>query len=166
MALGNSTMTYDQLGGLAANLLHKAFIESTRTLSKQLFRRLNDGETLPVTKLELEDDQSLQLMMRLDCGEYRGELNYSKFRDSIVAILQALVEALKSENPLQTFQEKDAAGEPTHKVLLGTTGPTQHGDDINVLMCALTPSPTEPRVLVELLYMNPDQFVAEGATSS
>ena len=42
MALGNSTMTYDQLGNLAANLLHKAFIETTRTVSKGLFRRLEE----------------------------------------------------------------------------------------------------------------------------
>ena len=44
MALGNSTMTYDQLGQLTAHLLHKAFIETTRTVSKGVFRRLVDGE--------------------------------------------------------------------------------------------------------------------------
>ena len=87
MAFGNSTMTYDQLGSLAANLLHKAFIETTRTVSKGLFRRLEQGETVGVTRLEFEGDETVQLNMTLDISQYRGDLNYSRFRDSIVAIL-------------------------------------------------------------------------------
>ena len=99
MALGNSTMTYDQLGSLAANLLHKAFIETTRTVSKGLYRRLEEGETVGVTRLEFEGDETVQLNMTLDTSQYRGDLNYSRFRDSIVAILQDLVENLSGEGP-------------------------------------------------------------------
>ena len=71
MAFGNSTMTYDQLGSLAANLLHKAFIETTRTVSKGLFRRLEEGETVGVTRLEFEGDETVQLNMTLDVSQYR-----------------------------------------------------------------------------------------------
>ena len=37
MALGNSTMTYDQLGQLTAHLLHKAFIETHARSPKACF---------------------------------------------------------------------------------------------------------------------------------
>jgi len=160
MALGNSTMTYDQLGNLAANLLHKAFIETTRTVSKGLFRRLEEGETVGVTRLEFEGDETVQLNMTLDISQYRGDLNYSRFRDSIVAILQDLVEIMKEERALRTYQEQGPDQQATNKVLIGARGPTVHGDDINVLMCTMTPSMSEPLILMGLMYMDADQFIA------
>lgn len=160
MALGNSTMTYDQLGSLAANLLHKAFIETTRTVSKGLYRRLEEGETVGVTRLEFEGDETVQLNMTLDTSQYRGDLNYSRFRDSIVAILQDLVEILKEEGALRTFQEKGPDQQATNKLLIGARGPTVNGNDINVIMCTMTPSLNEPLILMELMYMDADQFIA------
>ena len=161
MALGNSTMTYDQLGRLSAHLLHKAFIETTRTVSKGVFRRLVDGEVVPMTQLEFEGDETAQLNMKLHLAAYRGDINYTRFRDGVVALLQELLKALDDkEGTLKTFAANDADGVATSTRLLGVSGPTQHGDDINVLMVALTPSQSEPKILVELMYMDPDQFVS------
>ncbi len=159
MALGNTTMTYDQLGNLAANLLHKAFIESKRTVSKGLFRRLEVGETVSVTRLEFEGDETVQLNMNLDTSQYRGELNYSKFRDSIVALLQDLIEIMKEEGALKTYQEQSASQQGTGKVLIGARGATVHANDLNVLMCTMAPSPNEPLILAGLMYMDADQFM-------
>ena len=69
MPTGNSTLTNDQLGRLAVNLLHKAFIEATRTVSKRLFRQLEGGDEVAVTQLELDDKQTVQLLMKLDTSE-------------------------------------------------------------------------------------------------
>jgi hypothetical protein len=160
MALGNSTMTYDQLGRLAAHLLHKAFIETTRTVSKGVFRRLVDGEVVPITQLEFEGDETIQLNMKLNMSAHRGDINYTRFRDGVVALLQELLAALSKEGELKTFTANDADGVATTTRLLGVSGPTQHGEDINVLMVALTPSHSEPKILVELMYMDPDQFVS------
>ncbi len=160
MALRNSTMTYDQLGNLTAHLLHKAFIEATRTVSKGVFRRLVDGEVVPITQLEFEGDESSQLNMRLHLTAYRGDINYTRFRDGVVALLQELLTALSEEGTLKTLTANDSNGVATNTRLLGVSGPTQHGKDVNVLMVALTPSQSEPKILVELMYMDPDQFVS------
>ena len=160
MALGNSTMTYDQLGRLTAHLLHKAFIETTRTVSKGVFRRLVDGEVVPMTQLEFEGDETAQLNMKLNMTAYRGDINYTRFRDGVVALLQELLKALDKEGTLKTLAANDADGVATSTRLLGVSGPTQHGEDINVLMVALTPSQSEPKILVELMYMDPGQFVS------
>ena len=106
MALGNSTMTYDQLGQLTAHLLHKAFIETTRTVSKGVFRRLVDGEVVPITQLEFEGDETVQLNMKLHMSAYRGDINYTRFRDGVVALLQELLTALSKEGALKTFHGK------------------------------------------------------------
>ena len=50
--------------------------------------------------------------------------------------------------------------------LLAASGPTQQGDDINVLMVAMTPSDSEPRVVAELMYMDPDQFITSSRGES
>ena len=158
MPTGNSTLTNDQLGRLAVNLLHKAFIEATRTVSKRLFRQLETGDEVAVTQLELDDKQTVQLLMKLDASEYRGDLNFSAFRDSVAALLTELVTTLQEEGALRTLQatEADAPVGETH--LLAAMGPTQHGADINVLMVSLSPSQVQPAITVSLLYMNPDQF--------
>ena len=161
MALGNSTMTYDQLGQLKAHLLNKAFIETTRTVSKGVFRRLVGGEVVPITQLEFEGDETAQLNMKLHVSAYRGDINYTRFRDGVVALLKELITALSKEGTLKTFAANDAEGVATATRLLGVSGPTQHGEDINVLMVALTPSKSEPLILVELMYMDPDQFVSD-----
>ena len=160
MALRNSTMTYDQLGNLTAHLLHKAFIEATRTVSKGVFRRLVDGEVVPITQLEFEGNESAQLNMRLHLAAYRGDINYTRFRDGVVALLQELLTALNKEGSLKTLTANDANGVATNTRLLGVSGPTRHGEDVNVLMVAVTPSESEPKILVELMYMDPDQFVS------
>ena len=166
MALRNSTMTYDQLGNLTAHLLHKAFIEATRTVSKGVFRRLVDGEVVPVTQLEFEGNESAQLNMRLHLAAYRGDINYTRFRDGVVALLQELLKVLSKEGTLKTLTANDPTGLATNTRLLGVSGPTQHGEDVNVLMVAITPSQSEPKILVELMYMDPDQFVsAKGGES-
>ena len=158
MALGNSTMTNDQLGQLTAHLLNKAFIETTRTVSKSIYRRLVDGELVHVTQLEFEGDEKVQLDVKLNYAEYQGDLNYSKFRDSIMALLQELLTALSREGALKLFEGRDGDGNPTHTRLMGASGPTQHEAEINVLMVSMTPSASEPLIVMELLYMDPNQF--------
>lgn len=166
MAFGNSTMTQDELGRLAANLLHRAFVEATRTVSKGLYRRLIAGEVVPVTQLELADDQTVQLNMKLDTSEFRGDINFSQFRDGVVSLLQQLIPTLKSEGQLKSYHAKDQNDQFTDAVLLGVTGPTQHGADVNVMMISMTPSKTEPQIEVGLMYMNPDQFVSANRGES
>lgn len=160
MATGNSTLTTDQLGRLAVNLLHKAFIDATRTVSKRLFRQLESGEEVAVTHLELDDKQSVQLLMKLDATEHRGDLNFSAFRDSVVALLTELVTTLQEEGALRTLQATDTDSQGAQSHLLAAMGPTQHGSDINVLMASLTPSLIKPAVTVSLLYMDPNQFIS------
>jgi len=145
MALGNSTMTYDQLGQLTAHLLNKAFFETTRTVSKGVFRRLVDGEVVPITQLEFEGDETVQLNMKLHMSAYRGDINYTRFRDGLVALLKELLTALSKEGALKTFTANDANGVATD----------------TRLMVAMTPSKSEPKIVVELMYMDPDQFASD-----
>jgi hypothetical protein len=154
------------LGQLTAHLLNKAFIETTRTVSKGVFRRLVDGEVVPITQLEFEGDETVQLNMKLHMSDYRGDINYTRFRDGVVALLKELLTALSKEGALKTFTANDADGFATNTRLLGASGPTQHGEDINVLMVAMTPSQNEPKIVVELMYMDPDQFVSASRGES
>ena len=70
------------------------------------------------------------------------------------------------EGAMKTFQANTGEGESTNTRLMGASGPTQHGEDINVLMVAMTPSDREPLVLLELMYMDPRQFVAPNRGES
>ncbi len=160
MALSNTTMTYDQLGKLTAHLLHKVFIESSRTVAKSVYRRLIAGEFVPITHLEFEREERLTIHMKLDTLAYRGDINYSRFKDGVTVLLHELVTVVSEEGKLRTFAPREDSSGTAGTRLLGVSGSTQHGEDINVLMVAMTPSQSEPKILVELMYMDPDQFAS------
>ena len=75
-----------------------------------------------------------------------------------MALLQELLTALSREGALKIFEARDSDGRPNHTRLMGASGPTQHETEINVLMVSMTPSASEPLIVMELLYMNPNQF--------
>ena len=85
-------MTNDQLGRLACKFAPQSVHRGDKDrLSKRLFRQLEGGDEVAVTQLELDDKQTVQLLMKLDTSEYRGDLNFSAFRDSVAALLTELV---------------------------------------------------------------------------
>ena len=143
---------------VAANLLQGAFLAGTRAHAKQRFRALQDGSTLGLPSVELEDKSLVQFGLALDATEYRGRLNFSGFRNSLQALLANLSEALREERELKVFEELAGGG----STVFGVTGPTMDQGRVNVLMLAADTTGEQSRTLLKLLYIDPVQFEADS----
>lgn len=160
MAANEHTLTEEQLATISANILHQTLIEVSRTVGKRLFRELESGTRIAVTQLRMEDGSEVRMDLKLDCSEFRGALNFSLFRDSVLALLSRLSDTLRDEeSALPVMRLMDEAGQSTsERRLFGVPGVIALDGVPNMLMMGATPSPSEPVILIELMYIDPEQF--------
>jgi hypothetical protein len=95
-------------------------------------------------------------------------LNFSLFRDSVLALLTKMTETLKDEEtPLPALRMMDESGQATsERRLFGVPGLVVAEGVPNVLMMGATPSASEPVVLIELMYFDPQQFAQSDASAA
>ena len=114
MAANEHTLTEEQLATISANILHQTLVEVSRTVGKRLFRELESGTRIAVTQLRMEDGSEVRMDLKLDCSEFRGALNFSLFRDSVLALLSRLSDTLRDEeSALPVMRLMDEAGQST-----------------------------------------------------
>ena len=168
MAANEHTLTEEQLATISANILHQTLIEVSRTVGKRLFRELESGTRIAVTQLRMEDGSEVRMDLKLDCSEFRGALNFSLFRDSVLALLSRLSDTLRDEeSALPVMRLMDEAGQSTsERRLFGVPGVIALDGVPNMLMMGATPSPSEPVILIELMYIDPEQFAQSPETKA
>ena len=168
MAANEHTLTEEQLATISANILHQTLIEVSRTVGKRLFRELESGTRIAVTKLRMEDESEVRMDLKLDCSEFRGALNFSLFRDSVLALLSRLSDTLRDEEAeLPVMRLMDEAGQSTsERRLFGVPGVIAVDGVPNMLMMGATPAPSEPVILIELMYIDSEQFAQSPETEA
>jgi hypothetical protein len=167
MSEANHTLTEEQFATVCCNVLHKALIETPRTASKRVFRELDAGTRVMLTRLKMEDESVTRMDLTLSTEAFKGTLNYSTFRDALQILLSRFRDHLTEEKPLKTFRALDESGEATlERRLYGISAPIVSGAQINVMMLGVDPHPSEPVVLLELMFVDPEQFVQSESASN
>lgn len=160
----------DQLATIAANLLHQGILEAGRTTAKRIFRELEEGRALTLTKLKMEDGGLVRIDVTLDADAFRGAINYSAFRDGLLALVARLSDALREGASLPVFQPIDGPDSLPPAMqgsrLFGVGGVTEHDGAVNVLMLGVRPDGEKPVVTLQLVYVEPDQFAASESAAS
>ena len=141
---------------MSANLLHKAFQEASRTQSKNLFRDLNEGRTVALTQVKMEDESLLRFDLAIDCTEFRGNLNFGAFKASVQVLIGNLAKALEEGKELPVY----TAEGNTDTLLFGCTAVTVEKDQPNVMVLGADTATAEGVVKLNLMYLNPEQFAA------
>lgn len=162
----------EQFATIAVNLLHQRVIEADRATAKRMFRELEEGKTLAITRLKLEDGGMVRIDLTLDKAAYNGEFRFSTFRDSVLSLVAHLSDHLRAEKPLVIYHalENQGGAELDDNMrgsrLYGVGGPTVHDDHVNVMMLGVRPNPEQPVVTLLLSYVDPTQFQAQEASST
>ncbi len=138
---------------LAANLLHRALVEPGRTEAKQLYRRIEDGERLPLANVRMEDDSTAAFGLSLDHSEFRGKLNYGAFRASVNALLANIGQVVREEKPVQVFSAQDGG----ESMIFGVPAVTVEQGRTNLLVLSADPGAGGATEL-RLMYLDPLQF--------
>jgi hypothetical protein len=158
--LQEQSISQDRFLTMAANLLHRAFIEASRTEAKKLYRALAEGQKVGLSRVEMEDKSILEVGLCLDHSEFRGKLNYGAFRASVATLLAQTAETLKEEKPVPTFTPQSGEG----ATIFGITAVTVEDDKPNVMVLA-SETGAQATVMLQLMYVDPQQFNTVGATA-
>lgn len=139
---------------MAANLLHKAFIEASRTDAKKLFRALAEGGAVRLTRVRMEDESVLGVNLALDHSEFRGNLNFGAFRASVGTLVGNVGQALKEQRDYPMF---GGDGE-NRQTIFGITAVTVEDRQPNVMVLGSEPVDADASVTLRLMYVDPSQF--------
>jgi hypothetical protein len=146
---------------MSANLLHRTFIEATRTTAKKVYKELSEGSVVGLAKVNMEDSSTAEITLALECSEYRGKLNYSAFRSSLATLIGNITRSLKEQKELKVF----SAQHDSTATIFGVTAVTMEGDTTNVMVLAAEADDREGVTRLQLMYLNPGQFSASQDAS-
>lgn len=156
----------NQFATISVNLLHRAIIESDRTTAKRIFRTLEEGQKVRLTTLKMEDGGSVQILLTLDATAFNGHLNFSAWRDGVLALIAKLSDDLRAGARVPVFYPMDPAEQRNDDLaeskLFGAVGATVHDGAVNTLMLGVKPDPQKPVVTLQLMYVDPAQFAASA----
>ena len=145
----------EQFLTMAINLLHRAFIESSRTEAKKLFNAVAEGKAVPLTKVEMEDKSVVRFDVSLDHTEYEGSLNFSAFKTSLATLLSNMVNALQEGKAIPSFTSQ----EDELVQIIGVSGVTVEKETPAVMVLSVKTSDREPAVMLRPMYLDYQQFL-------
>jgi hypothetical protein len=145
---------------VAVNLLHKAFIEATRTEAKALYKRIADDEIVNLTRVKLVDESTATFQLSLSYSEFQGRLNFGAFRASVAALVSNISRALQEKRELKVFNALNEGS----AMIFGITAVTLEDGQHNVMVLATDSSEGEAATVLQLMYLDPSQFAAGGTS--
>ena len=151
----SQSISRQQLMVMSVNLLHRAFMEAPRTVSKSLYRDIFEGNTVSLTEVQMDDGTLLRFDLALDHSEYHGSLNYSAFRASLSSVLGSLAAALQSEQEVAIF----SANDDPDQMIFGKTGVTLDQEVPAVMVLSARVRASEAAVLLRPMYIDHRQFL-------
>jgi hypothetical protein len=155
----NSTQSIpqDKFLTMAANLLYKAFLDSSRTKAKNIYKEMVAGKLIPLTTVQMEDKSTVRFNVALDYSEYRGKLNFGAFRSSLSMLISSLGESLRKEEEVTVF----SAHQDPNAMIFGVTAVTREGNDPNVMVLGADMSGDTPSITLKLMYIDHKQFAVD-----
>jgi len=145
----------EKLLTISVNLLHQAFGDTTRLLAKRRFQYLENGKSVYLATVRMDDGSELKVNVKLELSELRGKLNFSAFRQLAAQLLAACAQQLDSKQPLNTFSDKD---EKRWVYLI----PALYQSDTALNMLVMGANMRQPGELtLELMFVDPVQFQSQ-----
>ena len=156
------SLSQDKFLTMAANILYKALLESSRTQAKNIYKELVRGKTARLTTVQMEDKSTVRIDVALDHSEYRGTINFGAFRSSLTLLISRLSENLKKEEEITVFS---AHGDP-NVMIFGVTAITRGDETPNVMVLGADMAADRPSILLKLMYLDHEQFVIDTEASA
>ena len=139
---------------VSINLLHRAFVEATRTEAKKAFKELVAGEVVELATVELEDASTARFSLALEHSEFCGKLSFRGFRASVIALIGNITQALKDKKELRVF----SAQQGSTAMIFGVTAVTVEAETRNIMVLAAEPGAQDDITRLQLMYLDPGQF--------
>lgn len=152
------SIPYDQFLNLSGNLLAKAFFDASRTQAKQRYQTLVKGEAIPLSRVMMDDQSSLDVSLTANCEEYCGKISFSDFRAQLRLLLQRFIQAVEQDEKIEVLMD-ESGGSSVFKLPIIHAPSDQQ---VNALALAFSSLGTGHMQLC-LMYLDPEQFRIDAA---
>jgi len=144
---------------VAVNLLNRVFLEGGRTQAKAVFRHIEQGDTVKLTTVEMEDKSTVRFDLALDHSEFDGHLNFSAFRSSVGVLIAQVGAALRDKRDIRVFTGHDNNASMLFGIPAVTGDTPERG---NVMVLGADIASAEAAVKLRLMYLDREQFLADA----
>ena len=138
------------------NNYKRLFLDSSETDAEEEYRKLMDDQTVPIIEISAPDQGEVTCDLALDHSQFLGTLNFSRFRNALIAHLSQIVDTLKSEDELNVLTNED-----TGDIVYYVPGIVEEDGTINVLVTGVEQR-TAGELTVRLMFLDPQQFAAQA----
>lgn len=154
------SISQDQLLAIAANLLDKAFFDSSRVLAKRRYQALEKGTQIFLINVSMEDRSELAVDLRLDRAELQSKLNFSAFRDVVAHLLGAISQLIKEKQHPPVFSSE------TDGRWMYLIPAVYRGDVRDEMLILGLDTRVRGKLTLELMFIDPTQFQPQAASVS
>lgn len=158
----SQSLPTDKFLTISINLLNKAFLEASRTDAKRVYRSIEEGKTVALTHLEMEDKSRVRFDLALDHTQYQGKLSYGSFRTGLTLLIARIADMLRAGEEFRTLQNE----QNPRSVMFAVPVATAENDLPSVLVLGAESRAGEASLLLNLCYLDPTQFEADQAHSA
>lgn len=141
---------------MASALLKTRIVDSQRVVGKQYFRELEKGKPVLLSDVKLEDGSTVRFSVSMNTEEYRGQLNFSAFRNQLIMLIDTYAKFLKTEQEPRVMSDDS---ESQHVIFVPVISQMQ--GVLNALVMAFEQR-KDGEIRLQLMFVDPEQFVAKS----
>ena len=138
------------------NNYKRLFLDSSEIDAEEEYRKLMDDQTVPIIEISAPDQGEVTCDLALDHSQFLGTLNFSRFRNALIAHLSQIADTLKSEDELNVLTNED-----TGDIVYYVPGIVEEDGTINVLVTGVEQR-TAGELTVRLMFLDPQQFAVQA----
>lgn len=139
---------------LASSLIKQCIIDGQRSDGKRFFRALEAGKAVLLNDVKLEDGSVLRVSLDMNYDEFRGQLNFSAFRNQLIMLVDSYARFLKTGNAPRVMSDQEGQ---EHVIFVPVISETK--GQMNALVLGVDQRQAG-NVRFRLMFVDPDQFTA------
>ncbi len=138
------------------NNYKRLFLDSSEAEAKTEFGKSMDGGTVPIIEISAPDQGEVTCDLALDHSEFLGTLNFSRFRNALIAHLNQIADTIKSEEKLNVLTDQE-----TGDIVYYVPGIVKENGNVNVLVTGVEQR-TAGELTVRLMFLDPRQLAVQA----
>lgn len=148
------TLKNNEVVAVICNMMKLVFFDNTRVNAKRTFRDAEDGKTLRLPALKMQDESEVPMRLKLDASKFNGTLSFSYFRNHLGALLNRIAQQMETGDvPVLVAEDRQ------QRIVNLPVGHEANGH-VNVIAVGFTSG--SDGLLINLMFLEPNQFQRKG----
>ena len=144
------TLKNKEVVAVICNMMKMVFFDNTRVNAKRTFRDAEEGKTLRLPALKMQDQSEVPIRLKMDVSKFNGSLSFSYFRNHLGALLNRIAQQMeKDEVPILVAEDRQ------QRIVNLPVGHEANGQ-VNVMAVGFNSG--KDGLQINLMFLEPSQF--------